>query len=123
MKRLLIGGLAALTIATGIGVAPAAQANPSIGCETIHWGFLGSQRRTVCDGPRQSDGSWLRGRVVWTPAHYVSARSYCSSYSCSYSGGYYVDESVQAKETYTVFDTNVLPDEPGWLPPGTDVLR
>jgi hypothetical protein len=61
--------------------------------------------------------------VVWVPAHYVSASSYCGTYSCSYGGGYYVNDSVVAKESYVVFDTNVLPDEPGWLLPGTDVLR
>jgi hypothetical protein len=26
-------------------------------------------------------------------------------------------------ETYPVNDGNVLPDEPGWLPPGTVVIR
>lgn len=122
MKKLIIGGVAALAIA--LGIAPTAQASPSgMGCETIHWGFLGSQLRTICDGPRQGDGSWMRYRVVWRPAHYVAASSYCGTYSCSYSGGYYVDDTVFAKENYVVFDSNVLPDEPGWLPPGTDVLR
>ena len=41
------------------------------------------------------------------------------SYSCSSSGGYYREESTQRLETYIVFDYNVLPNEPGWLPPGT----
>ena len=61
--------------------------------------------------------------MVWRPAHYVAATSYCGSYSCSYSGGYYVDDTVFARESYVVFDSNVLPDEPGWLSAGTDILR
>ena len=121
-------------VATAVGAASAftgiawstdahADADPSIGCETIRWGFLGSQRRTICDGPRRADGSWTRARVVWTPAGYVPRSTYCGTYSCSSSGGYYREETLQAKETYVVFDSNVLPDEPGWLPPGTDVIR
>ena len=121
-------------VATAVGAAVAftgiawstdahADADPSIGCETIRWGFLGSQRRTICDGPRRADGSWTRARVVWTPAGYVPRSTYCGTYSCSSSGGYYREETLQAKETYVVFDSNVLPDEPGWLPPGTDVIR
>lgn len=105
------------------GPLPTAGADPGIGCEQIRWGFLGSQRRTICDGPRQADGSWLRARVVWTPAHYVPISSSCSRYSCSSWGGYYVDDTLQAKETYIVTDATVLPDEPGWLPGGTDVIR
>ncbi|KLI05772.1 hypothetical protein [Mycolicibacterium senegalense] len=34
--------------------------------------------------------------------------------------------AAQAKaepESYVVFDSNVLPDEPGWLPAGTVTLR
>jgi hypothetical protein len=122
MKKLIGGGLAALAIAGGIA-APAQASPPGLGCESIHWGFLGSQLRTICDGPRQADGSWTRARMVWRPAHYVSSSSYCGTYSCSYTQGYYVDDTVFAKETYVVFDSNVLPDEPGWLQPGTDVLR
>ena len=122
IKRLIVGGLAALAI--GLGIAPVAQAAPAgLGCETIHWGFLGSQLRTVCDGPVQPDGSWMRYRVVWVPAHYVPYSTYCGTYSCSSSGGYSVDQTLVAKENYIVFPTNVLPDEPGWLPPGTDTLR
>lgn len=118
LASIALGG----AIAAGVLATPEANAAPGVGCETIHWGFLGSQRRTVCDGPRQADGGWLRGRMVWTPAHYVPGYCY-GRYYVSCSSGYYVEESVQAKEIYTVFDYNVLPDEPGWLPAGTDVLR
>lgn len=103
---------------------PAARADYTPGCETVRWGFLGSQRRTICDGPvNPGDGGWLRARVIWTPAGYVPRTTYCGSYSCSSSGGYYREETLQAKETYYVLPTNVLPDEPGWLPAGTDVIR
>lgn len=110
-------------ISLGHIAIPQSSANPGIGCETIRWGFLGSQRRTICDGPRRADGSWERLRIIWTPAGYVPRTTYCGRYSCSSSGGYYREESVQGKETYIVFDHNVLHDEPGWLPPGTDIIR
>jgi hypothetical protein len=126
LRRTLVAtAVGAAAAFTGIASSTDAQADadPSIGCETIRWGFLGSQRRTICDGPRRADGSWTRARVVWTPAGYVPRSTYCGTYSCSSSGGYYREETLQAKETYVVFDSNVLPDEPGWLPPGTDVIR
>ena len=108
---------------TAIGYAAHSNADTGLGCETIRWGLFGSQRRTVCDTPRRADGSWTRARVVWTPAHYVPRSCYYGTYSASCSGGYSVGESLQAKETYPVNDGNVLPDEPGWLPTGTDVIR
>jgi hypothetical protein len=110
---------------TGVAVmaAPSAHAYPSIGCETVHWGFLGSQLRTICDGPRQPDGSWERARIVWVPAHYVPFSCSSSTYSSSCSGGYNVGDTYTAKESYVVTPDTVLPDEPGWLPPGTDTLK
>ena len=49
MKKIIIGGLAVLAI--GLGMAPAANADPfgvpGMGCEKIHWGFLGYQRRSI----------------------------------------------------------------------------
>ena len=122
MKKLIVGALAAISIA--LGVAPPASAyGYDAGCETIRWGFLGSQWRTVCDGPRRPDGSWERERRIWTPAGYVPRSTYCGTYSCSSSGGYYREESTMGYERYVVFDVNVLPDEPGWLPEGTLVIR
>ncbi|QDH91706.1 hypothetical protein SEA_PHRAPPUCCINO_28 [Mycobacterium phage Phrappuccino] len=116
----LIGCAATLTL---LPAAPKASADPGIGCETIRWGFLGSQRRTICDGPRRGDGSWERVRTIWTPAGYVPRSTYCGTWSCSSSGGYYREETVQGLEKYIVFDHNVLPDEPGWLPPGTVTIK
>lgn len=114
---------ATVLIGTGIGAAARADADPGIGCERINWGLhiLSPQKRTI-----RADGSWERFRQLWTPAHYVPLRTTCSgSYviSCSTSGGYYVDDQIWEEQTYVVFDSNVLPDEPGWLPPGTAVLR
>jgi hypothetical protein len=83
-------------------------------------GFLGSERRTLCDGPISSDGSWSRERTIWVPAHYsmpicsnTGGRSY-SSYSSCY-GGYSVNEHVVSNETYPVRPDTVLSDEPGHL--------
>lgn len=112
----------------GIGYAADASADPGIGCERISWGLhiLTPQKRTICDGPRRADGSWERWRQLWTPAHYVPLRTSCYgtySISCTTTGGYAVDDQIWEEQTYVVFDHNVLPDEPGWLPPGTAVLR
>jgi hypothetical protein len=116
-------GIAPPALADGdLWSAPAAGGS-NLGCETVDWGFLGSQQRTICDGPRQADGSWMRYRVIWTPAGYVPRSTYCGSYSCSSSGGYYRPQTLQAKENYIVFDENVVQGEPGWLPPGTDIIR
>ena len=41
-----------------------------------------------------------------------------TSFQCS--GGYFAPESVRAQESYVVAPDTVLPDEPGWLPPGTN---
>ena len=124
MKKKLIAGAIGAAAVAAVSLAPVAQAVPlGIGCETIHWGLFGYQRRTVCDGPIRPDGSWERGRVVWVPAHYVPFSCFSGTYSSSCSGGYSVDTSIVAQEKYVVFPSNVLPDEPGWLPPGTDTIR
>jgi hypothetical protein len=127
MKRILkyVGAIVLLTgLIVGLGQIGIArsQADPGIGCETIHWGLFGFQRRSVCDGPRRGDGSWTRVRVVWTPAHTVSGGCYGTYYISCYPPRYY-EETTNARESYVVFDSNVLPDEPGWLPAGTDTLR
>lgn len=109
-------------VVTGIGWATVqAKATPGLGCETIAapglvaWG----QKRTICDSPRRPDGSWSRQRQYWTPAHYVPFS--CYRWNCS--GGYDVGDSVARYEEYPVTDDTVLPDEPGWLPTGSVVVR
>jgi len=114
---------AGILIGAGVGYAARSDASTGVGCETIRWGFLGSQLRTICDTPRYPDGHWNRARVVWTPAHYVPFTCSGGMYYSSCGGGYDVGDQLQAKETYPVNDSNVLPDEPGWLPTGTDVIR
>lgn len=114
---------ATLVASAALVLAPQASAYVDMGCQTDRWGFLGSQGRTLCDGPRNADGSWLRARVVWTPAHQVPSTCYGGYYVSTCYAGYWVDQTVQSQETYVVTDGTVLPDEPGWLPPGTDVVR
>ena len=105
--------LAAVTAAATVIFAPSASAKP--GCESLPWGFLGSQVRTLCDGPMLADGSWFRARVIWVPAHQVPFTCNYSRYSSSCTGGYFVDESVVSAEKYPVRPETVLPDEPGYL--------
>lgn len=117
MKKLLAGvAIAAAAFAT----APPANADEVSNCQTIQgfWLFKGTAR-TICDGVRRPDGSWLRAREFWTPAHWVNGRSSCyggySYSSCTYSPGYWQERMSSGAETYIVFDSNVLPDEPGHL--------
>lgn len=122
VRRVLVSMAAgAILGGTGIGHIAHANADP-VGCESIRWGFLGSQYRTICDSPRRADGSWERERRIWTPAGYVPRSTYCGTYPCSSSGGYYRQESTQGYERYVVFDHNVVQGEPGHLD-GTWVLR
>ena len=107
-------------------LAAPAHAQPQ-GCEDVaHPQLLNwIQRRAICDGPRYADGHWDRVRVIYTPAHTTSGSSYCGSYSCSFSLPQSYDETVQERRAYPVSDAPgaenaPLPDEPGWLPPGTD---
>lgn len=67
--------------------------------------------RTICDGPLQADGSWVRRRLFYAPETYVPMS--CSRYSCT--GGYWLNEYVDLEE-YPVNPGTVLPDEPGWIP-------
>jgi len=128
LRRGLAGALLATAFAaTAVGFAAATRADDSppvpttANCKTEPWGFLGSQRRTLCDGAISSDGSWSRERTIWVPAHYStpicfgggSSSSYSSYTSCS--GGYFVNQRLVSNETYPVRPDTVLPDEPGHL--------
>ena len=123
-RRFLVGFASATVLSgTAIGYAGHSHADPGIGCETIHWGFLGTQRRTVCDTPKHADGSWIRAREIWVPAGYVPGSTFCGTWSCSSTAGYYRNRGTVAYEEYPVTDGTVLPDEPGWLPAGSVVIR
>lgn len=122
----LAARLAAVTLSLGVLVALGAfwatdaRADTVSGCQVDRglWLFKGTAR-SICDGEFRPDGSWLRAREFFTPAHYVPLPSYCSGgryySSCSTSGGYWQDRTSSGVETYVVFDYNVLPDEPGHL--------
>jgi hypothetical protein len=74
--------------------------------------------RTICDGPLNADGSWLRARNFYGAPYYVPVSCYYGSYGGSCSGGYWRPEFDTGIEKYPVTPTTVLPDEPGHLPPG-----
>ena len=119
MMKIKIAVVAAVTVVTALGWAPSANAVEP-GCESVPWGFLGSQTRSICDGPMMADGSWTRFRMVWVPAHQVPLRTSCYgtySVSCSTTGGYWADDVIISKEKYPVTPDIVVPGEPGWLPP------
>lgn len=134
VRRNIAGALLAMAFAsTSIGLAATARADdgaparsadatavaPALvtNCKTDLRGFMGSQRRTLCDGPVSRDGSWSRERTIWVPAHH--SPSYCSTgsdryYSSCY-GGYFVDQHEISRETYLVRPETVLSDEAGHL--------
>jgi hypothetical protein len=119
-KNRLTSWLAAAAIAGSMvgGIYTAVPAHANSGCQTVLWGFLGSQRRTICDGPLRGDGSWMRERAIWTPAHTIPTTTSCSGSSyvtCTSYGGGYVDTVITDDESYPVTDSTVLPDEPGHL--------
>jgi hypothetical protein len=130
LRRGMAGALLATAIsATAVGLAAtshadfgdptpdfASSARPDAHCKTEPFGFLGSQRRTLCDGPISRDGSWSRERTIWVPAHRTPETCTSSSNYHSFStcyGGYWVDQSLVSNETYPVRPETVLPDEPG----------
>ncbi|AIT13453.1 hypothetical protein SEA_NAIRB_39 [Mycobacterium phage Nairb] len=127
VMRLLVSGAIGAAIAAGtLGASAQAHADgvngpTPFGCtaRTDLWGFLGSQRRVLCDWPRRPDGSWTRERVFLIPAHHVPFT--CDTYSGYYSshtscgGGYDVKTQILDDQTYPVTDATVLPDEPGFL--------
>jgi hypothetical protein len=122
LRRITAGALLAAAITTTtVGFAATSHAEfgapTTANCKTDRWGFLGSQRRTLCDSPITSDGSWSRQRTIWKPASYTPYRCSSgggSSYSTCY-GGYSVPEREISNETYPVRPQTVLPDEPGHL--------
>ena len=128
LRRGIAGALlAAAFAATAAGFAATAHADdsppvPTAGtCKTEPWGFLGSQRRTLCESARSpKTAAGARHRTIWVPAHYstpiCSSRSgsSSSSYTDCY-GGYFVNQRLVSDETYPVRPDTVLPDEPGHL--------
>ena len=130
LRRHVAGALLAAAFAsTGIGLAATAYADdgapapdataappPAVNCQTDPWGFLGSQRRTLCDGPIAHDGSWSRTRTIWSPAHYTPGMCFGGSgnwRSAICDSGHFVDQREISNDTYPVRPETVLPDEPG----------
>jgi len=111
VRRALAAAAAGAVLAgTGTLYAARTEAEPGAGCQTVLWGFLGSQRRTICDGPLLPDGSWTRTRTIWSPERWIPRQ--CGHLSCW--GGYW-QESSGSRETYPVTPATVLSDEPGHL--------
>lgn len=122
VTRRILAGIASGAILAGtfaMWVAAPAKADPP-GCHTQFWLIpFQSNTRTICDGPVQPDGSWLRAREFWSPAYTAPARSSCSGgyrySSCTYSPARFVPMRSQGIERYVVTPETVLADEPGHL--------
>uniref|UniRef100_A0AAU8GRR5 CDGP domain-containing protein n=1 Tax=Mycobacterium phage Pharb TaxID=3136626 RepID=A0AAU8GRR5_9VIRU len=121
MKSLRVGLAAAAVAVAAVTSAPIASADYDPGCKVDLWGFLGSSRRLICDGPLQPDGSWMRSREFYVPAHHVPLRTTCSgSYSvtCTTTGGYFQERQSDGIEVYPVTPATLLGDEPPHLDEG-----
>ncbi|AFN37765.1 hypothetical protein FGG44_gp77 [Mycobacterium phage MacnCheese] len=123
MKSVRVVLAAAAVAAAAVGLAPTASADSQYdpGCKVDLWGFLGSSRRMICDGPIRPDGSWLRSREFYVPAHQVPLRTSCYgsySISCTTTGGYFQERTSDGIEVYPVTPDTVLGDEPGHLDEG-----
>lgn len=117
-----VGAVLVLVLVLTVGALWAAtRANADApGCVTQFWLIpFQSNTRTLCDGPIQADGSWLRGREFWSPAYTTAARSSCSgSYSyrsCTYYPERFVSRRSNGVERYVVTPETVLADEPGHI--------
>jgi hypothetical protein len=108
---LVVGAAAALN-------TPTARAD-DLGCESQFWmlGLRGTTR-TICDGPIQADGTWMRSRTFYAPAYISAGFSSCYGglyYSnCTYTPPIEVAE-LDKREVYPVTAATVLPDEPGHI--------
>jgi hypothetical protein len=115
--KILLAQLVTILVLGAAVFAPPAKAVPP-NCIAQPWGFLGSQRRVMCDSPIQPDASWMRSRTIWTPAHQIPSHTSCYgkySVSCDTWGGGWVDDVINSDDTYPVTPDTVPPDEPGHL--------
>ncbi|ASR85275.1 hypothetical protein I5H06_gp29 [Mycobacterium phage SirPhilip] len=121
-RNALLASLGAVAAAASLALAPVSQAEGyDPGCKEDLWGFLGSSRRLICDGPIQPDGSWMRSREFYIPAHRVPLRTTCSgrySVTCTTTGGYFQEEVSDGIEVYRVTPETKLGDEPDHLAEG-----
>ena len=116
-NRLITSATAALgaaLLAAGV-TAPAASANTDNCTEQFWMMGLRAAQRTICDGPLNPDGSWLRGRSFNAPAFTADGYSVCySAVYCTFTMPKQV-AAIDTAETYRVTPDTVLPDEPGYL--------
>ena len=95
--------------------APAASANTDNCTEQFWMMGLRSAERTICDGPLNPDGSWMRTRSFDAPAFTADGYSVCySAVYCTFTMPREV-AAIDQIETYRVTADTVLPDEPGYL--------
>lgn len=114
--------LAAALLGAGV-TAPAASANTD-NC-TDQFGMMGlrAAERTVCDGPLNPDGSWMRTRSFAEPGRSPRPHSQRTANSVCYPPVYCTFAmprevaAIDQIETYRVTADTVLADEPGYLGP------
>ena len=109
MRAALATAIGGALVAGSLAAAPGAQAQA--GCVSQPWlVVLRMTVRTICDSPRNPDGSWERRRLFYAPEYWSSG--YCTRYTCTL--GHWVPEYSDFDQYHVTPDT-VLPDEPGWI--------
>ena len=84
-------------------------------CAQQFWLYGGrGTTRTICDGPVQDDGSWTRCRNFYSPEKDI----YVAPIDDQKGSQQYYFPELDIYECYPVTPDTVLPDEPGWIPPG-----
>jgi hypothetical protein len=118
MKKLNASALASVSIGAALALAssvdvPVAAADIPSNCVQQFWMVgLRSATRTICDGPIQPDGSWLRARSFYAPAYIAPGYSTCYGYGfCTFYPAREIAE-YKVSEEYPVTGGTVLPDEP-----------
>ena len=125
VKRIYFTVAAVTAIVVGGILAGApAKADYTPGCVSQPWLYgLRMTTRTICDGPINGDGGWLRARAF-------HADSFYSALVCTGGAGTYVtyctggtwQPALDKRETYPVTPDTVLPDEPGHIPSGANTI-
>ena len=121
MSRILFAVSAAL-VAGALWPAGSAHADPpQPGCERVPIFGLNPQVRTICDGPIQADGSWMRSRDLHHPGYVASScgGAYYQGGNCPIGMPHDVWQETRNDDTYRVTPDTIPPGEPGHLDGGS----
>ena len=115
MKGFAILGTILAALFAGLVWAVDAKADTPTCVEQFWMVGLRATTRTICDGPLNPDGTWMRTRAFTAPAFIADGYSVCySAVFCTFTAPREV-AAYKDSDTYPVTATTVLPDEPTYL--------